>query len=142
VIALGKAGTNSLVKVQPGQSSAGRPVASLAGVVVTRGLKRRQRVNGVCGLNPEIDLWWRPSWNHRQRRQHDRHRQARGRLLHRGLRAGHVYTVGIGTQEVRQGPLGGHRRGHQGREDRSLVLHPCRKSDRPIVSVKSPKVTR
>ena len=53
-----------------------------------------------------------------------------------------VRTVGIGTQEIRQGPLVGHQRGHQGREDRRLMLCPGRKSDWSIVSMKSPKVTR
>ena len=134
--------SNLPVKVRSGQSRAGRPGASLAGVAVTRGLKRRQRVDGVCGSNPESCLSWRPSWHVPQRRQHGRHRDARGRSLHRGLRAGHVHTVDIGTQEVRRGPLAGHRREHQGREDRRLVSHPWRTSHWPVVSTKSPKATR
>ena len=99
---VGKADTNLPVKVRSGQSRADRPGASLAGVAATRGLKRRQRVSGVCGLNPEIDLSWGPSWNCRQRRQHGRHRYARGRSPCRGLRARHAYLADTGTQEVRQ----------------------------------------
>ncbi len=139
---VGKAGINLPVKVRSGQSRADRPGASLAGLAATRGLKRRQRVHGVDGLNPEMCLSWRPSWNSPQRRQHGCSRYARGWPLHRGLRVGHVHTVDIGTQEIRQGPLAGHQRGHQGREDQRLMLCPGRKSDRPIVSMKSPKVTR
>ena len=101
-VCVGKAGISLLVKVRPGQSRADRPAASLAGVAATRGLKRRQRVHGVYGLNPEMCLSWRPSWNPLQRRQHGRSRYARGRLLRRGLRVGHVHTVDIGTQEIRQ----------------------------------------
>src|SRR2546422_953159 len=67
---------------------------------------------------------------------------ARGRPLRRGLRVGHARTVDIGTQEIRQGPLAGHQRGRQGREDRRLALCPGRKSDWPILSMKSPKATR
>ena len=140
--ALGKAGISLPVKVRPGQSRADRPAASLAGVVVTRGPKRRQQVHGVYRSNPEMGLSWRPSWKPYQRRQHGRPRYARGRLLRRGLRVGHVHTVDIGTQEIRQGPLAGHQRGHQGREDRRLALCPGRKSDWPILSMKSPKETR
>ena len=139
---VGKAGINLPVKVRSGQRRADRPGASLAGVAVTRGLKRRQRVHGVYGLNPEMCLSWRPSWNPLQRRQYGRSRYARGWLLHRGLRVGHVHTVDIGTQEIRQGPLAGHQRGRQGREDRSRALDLCRKSHPPIVSMKSPKATR
>jgi hypothetical protein len=54
--ALGKAGISLPVKVRSGQSRANRPAASLAGAAVTRRLKRRQQVHGVCGLNPEIGL--------------------------------------------------------------------------------------
>jgi hypothetical protein len=139
---VGKAGTNLSVKVRPGQSRADGPAASLAGVAATRGLKRRQQVHGVYGSNPEMCLSWRPSWNPLQRRQHGRCRYARERLLHRGLRVGHVHTVDIGTQEIRQGPLVGHQRECQGREDRRLALSPGRKSDWSIVSMKSPKATR
>jgi hypothetical protein len=53
-----------------------------------------------------------------------------------------VHTVDSGTQEIRQGPLAGHQRGRQGREDRRLRLSPWRKSVPPIVSMKSPKATR
>jgi hypothetical protein len=53
-------------------------------------------------LNPEMCLLRRPSWHLDQRRQYGRHRYARRRLLHRGLRVGHVHTVDIGTQEIRQ----------------------------------------
>src|SRR5712691_5735871 len=141
-VCVGKAGISLSVKVRPGQSRADRPAASLAGVAVTRGLKRRQQVHGVYGSNPEMGMSWRPSWKSHQRRQHGRSRYARGRLLRRGLRVGHVHTVDIGTQEIRQGPLAGHQRGRQGREDRRLMLCPGRKSDRPILSMKSPKVTR
>jgi hypothetical protein len=139
---VGKADINLPVKVRSGQSRADRPAASLAGVAVMRGLKRRQQVRGVYGLNPEMCLSWRPSWNPLQRRQHGRSRYARERLLRRGLRVGHVHTADIGTQEIRQGPLAGHQRGHQGREDRRLMLRPGRKSDWPIVSTKSPKARR
>ena len=139
---VGKAGISLPVKVRSGQSRADRPGASLAGVAATRGLKRRQQVHGVDGSNPEIGMSWRPSWNSHQRRQHGRSRYARGRLLRRGLRVGHVHTAGIGTQEIRQGPLAGHQRGRQGREDRRLALCPGRKSDWPILSMKSPKATR
>ena len=139
---VGEADINLPVRVRSGQSRADRPGASLAGVAVTRGLKRRQQVHGVYGLNPEIGISWRPSWNSHQRRQHGRSRYARGRLLRRGLRVGHVHTAGIGTQEIRQGPLDGHQRGRQGREDRRLALCPGRKSDWPILSMKSPKATR
>jgi len=139
---VGKADTNLPVRVRSGQSRADRPGASLTGVAATRGLERRQRVHGVYGSNPEMCMSWRPSWNPLQRRQHGCSRNARGQLLHRGLRVGHVHTVDIGTQEVRQGPLAGHQRGHQGREDRRLMLYPGRKSDWSIVSMKSPKATR
>jgi hypothetical protein len=139
---VGTAGINLPVTVRSGHSRADRPAASLAGVVVTRGLKRRQQVHGVYGLNPEMCLSWRPSWNPLQRRQYGRSRYARGRLLRRGLSVGHVHTVGLGTQENRR--------------DRWLVTSgriregktvawcrmPCRKSDWPIVSMKSPKATR
>ena len=141
-VCVGKAGISLPVKVRSGQSRADRPAASLVGVAVTRGLKRRQQVHGVDGLNPEMGLSWRPSWRPYQRRLHGRSRYARGRPLRRGLRVGHVHTVDIGTQEIRQGPLVGHQRGHQGREDRRLMLCPGRKSDWSIVSMKSPKVTR
>ena len=140
--ALGKADTNLPAKVRSGQSRADRPGASLTGVAATRGLERRQRVHGVYGSNPEMCMSWRPSWNPPQRRQHGWSRYARGRLLHRELRVGHVRTVDIGTQEIRQGPLVGHQRGCQGREDHRLMLHPGRKSDWSIVSTKSPKATR
>jgi hypothetical protein len=53
-----------------------------------------------------------------------------------------VHRVDTGTQEIRQGPLAGHQRGHQGREDRRPMLCPGWKSDWPILSVKSPKATR
>jgi hypothetical protein len=56
-------------------------------------------------LNPEMGLSRRPSWKTQQQRQHGRARYARERLLRRGLRVGHVHTVDIGTQEIRQGPL-------------------------------------
>jgi hypothetical protein len=55
---------------------------------------------------------------------------------------GHVHTVDIGTQEIRQGPLVGHQRGRQGRENRRPALCPGRKSDWLIISMKSPKATR
>src|SRR5712691_4998950 len=55
-VCVGKAGISLPVKVRPGQSRADRPAASLAGVAVTRGLKRRQRVHGVYGWNPEIGM--------------------------------------------------------------------------------------
>src|SRR5947208_16805748 len=64
---------------------------------------------------PKMGMSWRPSWKLYQRRQHCRSRYARGRLLRRGLRVGHVHTAGNGTQEIRQGPLAGHQRGRQGR---------------------------
>src|SRR5579859_7839970 len=141
-LCVGKAGISLPVRVRPGQSRADRPAASLAGVAVTRGPKRRQQVHGVYGLNPEMGLSRRPSWKTYQRRQHGRARYARERLLRRGLRVGHVHTAEVGTQEIRQGPLAGHQRGHQGREDRRLMLCPGRKSDWPILSMKSPKATR
>ena len=141
-VCVGKAGISLLVKVRPGQSRADRPAASLAGVAATRGLKRRQQVHGVYGSNPEMGLTWRPNWKPYQRRQHGHSRYAREWPLRRGLRVGHVHTVDIGTQEIRQGPLAGHQRGRQGREDRRLALCPGRKSDWPIVSMKSPKATR
>ena len=140
--ALGKAGISLPVKVRSGQSRADRPAASLAGVAVTRGLKRKQQVHGVYGSNPEMGLLWRPSWEPYQRRQHGCSRYARGRPLRRGLRVRHVHTVDTGTQEVRQGPLAGHQRTCQGREDYRLALCPGRKSDWPVVSMRSPKATR
>jgi hypothetical protein len=139
---VGKAGINLPVKVRSGQSRADRPEASLAGVAATRGLKRRQQVHGVYGSNPEMCLSWRPSWHSPQRRQHGRSRNARGRLLRRGLRVGHVHTVGIGTQEIRQVrwlvTSGGVREG----KTIAWCRMPSRKSDWPIVSMKSPKATR
>ena len=141
-VCVGKAGISLPVKVRSGQSRADRPAASLAGVAVTRGLKRRQQAHGVYGSNPEMGLLRRPSWKPHQRRQYGCSRHARGRPLRRGLRLGHVRTVDTGTQEVRQGPLVGHQRGRQGREDHRLALCPGRKSDWPIVSMRSPKATR
>jgi hypothetical protein len=85
-VCVGKAGISLSVKVRPGQSRADRPAASLAGVVVTRGPKRRQQVHGIYRSNPEMGLSRRPSWKPYQRRQYDRPRYARGWLLRRGLR--------------------------------------------------------
>jgi hypothetical protein len=141
-VCVGKAGISLPVKARSGQSRADRPAASLAGVAVTRDLKRRQQAHGIHGSNPEMGLSRRPSWKPHQRRLHGCSRYARGRPLRRGLRVGHVRTVDIGTQEIRQGPLASHRRGRQGREDRRLALRPRRKSDWPILSMRSPKATR
>jgi hypothetical protein len=52
-VCVGKAGISLPVKVRSGQSRADRPAASLAGVVATRGPKRRQQVHGIYGSNPE-----------------------------------------------------------------------------------------
>ncbi len=49
-----KADVSLPVEVRSGQSRAGRPGVSLAGVAVTRGLKRRQRVDGVCDRIPKL----------------------------------------------------------------------------------------
>ena len=49
------------------------------------------------GLTPEIGLLRRPSWRSHQRRQHIGSRQARGPVLRRGLRPGHVRMAHTGT---------------------------------------------
>jgi hypothetical protein len=83
----------SLVRPKPSKQDGSEPCgrhgngASEAWVAVGWGV----------GLTPEIGLLRRLSWRLHQRRQHIGSRQARGPVLRRGLRPGHVRMAHTGT---------------------------------------------
>src|ERR1019366_2855253 len=129
------------VKVWSVQSRAGRTGASLAGVAVTRGPKRRQRLDGGVELTPEIGMLWRQSWRPHQRKQHIGSRYARDRMLRRGLGLRHDQKAHSGTYEAHQRPSVGLRWGRRTRDNHSSP-HRGWESDRSILSMKSPKETR